>query len=56
MAGHTPGSVVFVDKKRKIALTGDALGVWMHTPGATSLSLYQSELEHFSSENVSSGV
>ncbi len=47
LAGHTPGSVVFFDKKRKIALTGDALGVWMHTPLATSLSVYKAELEHF---------
>ena len=47
LGGHTPGSVVFLDKKRKIALTGDALGVWMQVPGATDISYYQSQLEHF---------
>lgn len=45
--GHTPGSVVYLDKKRKIALTGDALGVWMQVPCATCLSEYQAQLEHF---------
>ena len=47
LGGHTPGSVVYLDKKRKIALTGDALGVWMQVPGATDLSTYQTQLVHF---------
>lgn len=47
LPGHTPGSVVFLDKKHKIALTGDALGVWMHVPGATPLSEYRAGLQHF---------
>lgn len=47
LAGHTPGSVVFLDRKRKIALTGDALGVWMQVPGATKISCYLEQLKHF---------
>lgn len=47
LGGHTPGSVVFLDKKRKIALTGDALGVWMQVPGATDISYYLGQLENF---------
>ncbi len=47
LGGHTPGSVVYLDKKRKIALTGDALGVWMQVPGATDLSTYRVQLVHF---------
>ena len=47
LGGHTPGSVVYLDRKRKIALTGDALGVWMQVPGATDLSVYRAELAHF---------
>lgn len=47
LGGHTPGSVVYLDKKRKIALTGDALGVWMQVPLATDLSTYRDELRHF---------
>ena len=47
LGGHTPGSVVFLDKKRKIALTGDALGVWMQVTSATDISTYRAELVHF---------
>lgn len=47
LGGHTPGSVVYLDKKRKIALCGDALGVWMQVIGATSLAVYKHNLEHF---------
>lgn len=47
IGGHTPGSVAFLDKKRKIMMTGDALGVWMQVPGAITLSAYQANLEHF---------
>ena len=47
LGGHTPGSVVYLDRKRKIALTGDALGVWMQVPMATDLSAYRAELRHF---------
>ena len=47
LGGHTPGSVVFLDRKRKIALTGDALGVWMQVTSATDISTYRAELVHF---------
>lgn len=47
IGGHTPGSVAFLDKKRKIMMTGDALGVWMQCPGSITLSAYQANLEHF---------
>ena len=47
IGGHTPGSVAFLDRKRNVMLTGDALGVWMQVPGATGLSEYQANLEHF---------
>ena len=47
LGGHTPGSVVYLDKKRKIALCGDALGVWMQVIGATSLAVYKQNLVHF---------
>lgn len=47
LGGHTPGSVVFLDKKRKIALVGDAIGVWMQVTSATTLSTYRAELVHF---------
>ena len=47
IGGHTPGSVAFLDRKRNVMLTGDALGVWMQVPGATCLSEYQANLEHF---------
>ncbi len=47
IGGHTPGSVAFLDRKRKIMMTGDAFGVWMQVPGATTLSVYQANLEHF---------
>ena len=47
LGGHTPGSVVYLDKKRKIAICGDALGVWMQVIGATSLEVYKQNLIHF---------
>ncbi len=47
LGGHTPGSVVYLDKKRKIALVGDAIGVWMQVPGATNLRTYKAQLTHF---------
>lgn len=48
--GHTPGSVVVLDKKRNLLFTGDAIGsgygVWMQVPGATSLETYYHSLTH----------
>lgn len=47
LGGHTPGSVVYLDKKRKIAMIGDAMGVWMQVIGATNLRTYRENLVHF---------
>ena len=48
--GHTPGSVVVLDKKRNLLFTGDAIGsgygVWMQVPGATSLETYYHSLSN----------
>ena len=42
--GHTPGSVILVDKKNKSVFTGDAIGsgcgVWMQVDGALSVRRY----------------
>jgi glyoxylase-like metal-dependent hydrolase (beta-lactamase superfamily II) len=40
MAGHTPGSVVFLEREKQQLYTGDAVGAgvfWMHIPGALPL-------------------
>ena len=48
LPGHTPGSVLFVDKFHKCVFTGDAVGsgcgVWMQVPGAYDLSAYAASL------------
>lgn len=54
LIGHTPGSVVFIDKAHKLCFTGDALGVWMQVPGATSISTYRENLIRFN-ERLSQG-
>lgn len=44
LPGHTPGSLLFVDKAHKCVFTGDAVGsgcgVWMQVPNALDLSEY----------------
>ena len=47
LGGHTPGSVCFLDRKRGIMLTGDALGCWMQVNTATTLGYYKEQLKHF---------
>ena len=46
--GHTPGSVVFLEKRENNLFTGDAIGsgcgVWMQVPGAVSLEEYLESL------------
>jgi glyoxylase-like metal-dependent hydrolase (beta-lactamase superfamily II) len=40
MAGHTPGSLVFLEREKQHLYTGDAIGAgvfWMHLPGALPL-------------------
>lgn len=48
--GHTPGSAVFLARKRNLLFTGDAIGsgygVWMQTPGALPLTVYQESLRN----------
>lgn len=51
LPGHTPGSMVFADRKHKCLFTGDAIGsgiiVLMSVPGALNVSAYKAELEVF---------
>lgn len=47
--GHTPGSVIFVDREDKLLFTGDAFGsgevIWNWMPGCLKLSAYQKGLQ-----------
>ena len=52
LGGHTPGSVVYLDRKRKIALTGDALGVWMQVPMALPISAYRDNLLRLQAKRI----
>lgn len=49
-AGHTPGSVVFVDEAHKLLFFGDAIGsgvgVWMQLNHCCTTSAYKRNLEH----------
>lgn len=49
--GHTPGSVIFVDREDKLLFTGDAFGsgevIWGWMPGCLKLSEYQRSLRAF---------
>ncbi len=49
--GHSPGSVVFLEKKNGYLFTGDAIGsgcgVWMQLPGSLKLSEYRESLLRF---------
>lgn len=45
--GHTPGSIVLLDKENKLLFSGDALGAghtWMQLPGCLSLRVYLENL------------
>ncbi|MBQ2667082.1 MAG: MBL fold metallo-hydrolase [Clostridia bacterium] len=44
LGGHTPGSVLFVDRTHKCLFTGDALGLWMQVPMALPISEYRENL------------
>ncbi len=44
VGGHTPGTVVFIDRAHKCLFTGDALGLWMQVPMALPLSTYRENL------------
>ena len=49
--GHTPGTVIFVDRNGKNIYTGDQFGsgcgVWMQVSGACNLSTYIKEIDRF---------
>ena len=52
--GHTPGSAVFLDRKRELLFSGDAVGsghFWMQIPGCLPLSVFRTELNRLY-ENV----
>ncbi len=47
VSGHTPGSIVLLDKKNGLLFTGDAIGsgeLWMQVPGARTLKSYLESL------------
>ena len=44
LGGHTPGSVVFIDRTHNCMFTGDALGLWMQVPMALPISEYKAQL------------
>ncbi|MBQ1986196.1 MAG: MBL fold metallo-hydrolase, partial [Clostridia bacterium] len=44
LGGHTPGSMIFVDRVHKCLFTGDALGLWMQVPMALPISIYRENL------------
>ncbi|MBC7123857.1 MAG: MBL fold metallo-hydrolase [Pseudothermotoga sp.] len=46
--GHTPGSIVLLDRKNGLLFSGDAVGAghtWMHLPGCLPLSVYLESLK-----------
>lgn len=48
VAGHTPGSVIFLDRAAKEAFSGDSFGsgpIWLQLPDSLPLSRYQENLE-----------
>lgn len=51
IAGHTPGSVAFLWRNRKLIFTGDAIGsgvgVWMQVPASLPVSQYKESLRAF---------
>lgn len=51
LAGHTPGSLVFLDEKNGVIFTGDALGsgmgVWLQVPFGLKISEYGNNIKHF---------
>jgi glyoxylase-like metal-dependent hydrolase (beta-lactamase superfamily II)/predicted esterase len=60
LPGHTPGSLLFVDARRKCVFTGDAVGsgagVWMQVPGASNLSEYANNIAAAKEKLLSMGV
>lgn len=44
VAGHTPGSMVFLDRQNRRCFTGDAFGVWLQLPDSLPMTVYIEEL------------
>lgn len=52
LPGHTPGSLVFLDRKNRLLFTGDAIGsghVWMQVPGCMSVEVYLQSIKKLES-------
>ena len=47
VAGHTPGSMCFLDRAGKRCFTGDAFGELMNLPQCLSFSTYRDEIRRF---------
>ncbi len=47
LPGHTPGSLIFIDRAHGVLFTGDALGGWLQVPAALPLSEFRANLERF---------
>ena len=47
LAGHTPGSFVFVDFEGNRAFAGDVFGLWMQLPHSLPLTAYFEDLKRF---------
>lgn len=47
LAGHTPGSYVFLDREGRRAFTGDAFGLWMQLPHSLTVAEYLEDVKRF---------
>lgn len=47
VAGHTPGSFVFLDRAGRRAFTGDSLGLWLQMDHSLPMAVYVQELQRF---------
>lgn len=50
LPGHTPGSMVLLDRERQILFTGDAIGsgsLWMQLPESSSVKEFRDEIRKF---------
>lgn len=60
LPGHTPGSVIFVDKQKKMIFTGDAIGsgcgCWMQLEESLSIQAYCQNLHSIIEELKEQGV
>lgn len=52
LPGHTPGSIVLLDRENRLLFTGDAIGsghVWMQVPGCMSVEVYLQSIKRLES-------